>query len=360
MQRIQYMDGFRGLAILLVILYHAFARGHGGVPYGDMYADIVFFKYGWLGVELFFLLSGFVILMTLEKCSSFFDFMKKRWLRLFPAMLVATILIYATAHIFSERPAGMPRLMDIFPGLFFIEPSWINKFSNLNIGVLEGAFWSLFVEVKFYFVFGGLYFIFNKKWAETGIGICFLISVLGTELVKYAPSDFANQFHLNTDYYLSFQYFGWFLLGSISYDLFKKRDTSKLLFAAVLAVFVSWYGAIGRNDLTFLMSFSIVLIFYATIYFEPIQSLFTQKFFVLLGFVSYPLYLIHENMMIAMLKALGKIQTGIPGILLPVIPVALLVGLAYLISKYIEPFVKKGILDIFSKFSGMLPKKTGS
>ena len=79
MQRIKYLDGLRGIAILLVILYHAFGgNGYNGViHYGDSFSNILFFKFGYLGVQLFFLISGFVILMTLEKSKSFIHFMYK-------------------------------------------------------------------------------------------------------------------------------------------------------------------------------------------------------------------------------------------------------------------------------------------
>ena len=76
MQRIKYLDGLRGIAILLVILYHAFGgNGYNGViHYGGSFSDVLFFKFGYLGVQLFFLISGFVILMTLEKSKSFIHF----------------------------------------------------------------------------------------------------------------------------------------------------------------------------------------------------------------------------------------------------------------------------------------------
>jgi len=53
--RVDYLDGLRGLAILLVIGFHAYSAYPTIVPYGDQYLDVPIFKYGWLGVELFFL-----------------------------------------------------------------------------------------------------------------------------------------------------------------------------------------------------------------------------------------------------------------------------------------------------------------
>ena len=65
--RIDYIDGLRGVAILGVVLFHAYARWTEVVPYGSRYSDFVIFKNGWLGVYLFFVISGFVITMTLSR-----------------------------------------------------------------------------------------------------------------------------------------------------------------------------------------------------------------------------------------------------------------------------------------------------
>ena len=86
--RIAFLDGLRGIAILLVVFYHAYTRWSDIVPYGARYAHFPVAQLGWLGVELFFMISGFVIYMTLEKCRSFGEFLYRRWLRLFPAMLL--------------------------------------------------------------------------------------------------------------------------------------------------------------------------------------------------------------------------------------------------------------------------------
>ena len=59
--RIDYLDGHRGLAILLVIGYHAYARWPEIVPYGNQFSHIPLFSAGRFGVQLFFLISGFVI-----------------------------------------------------------------------------------------------------------------------------------------------------------------------------------------------------------------------------------------------------------------------------------------------------------
>lgn len=133
MNRIKFLDGFRGLAILLVVFFHAFTCWTGNVPYGDKFANCFPFKQGFLGVQLFFLISGFVIIMSLEKTDNFVKFIYKRWIRLFPAMFVATVLIFTTATFLPERLNGIPRLVDVIPGLTFIQANDIKKIFHIDI-----------------------------------------------------------------------------------------------------------------------------------------------------------------------------------------------------------------------------------
>lgn len=123
-QRIEYLDGHRGIAILLVVFFHAYVRWAALVPYGNQYREIFLFKFGWLGVQLFFMISGFVILMTLEKSANRKKFLYRRWIRLFPAMLACSVMIFITSDFFSERPDGIPTWESLLPGLTFIEPGW--------------------------------------------------------------------------------------------------------------------------------------------------------------------------------------------------------------------------------------------
>src|SRR6187200_1820250 len=73
-KRLRGLDGLRGIAVLAVMAYH----------YDEQRAH-----YGLLGVEMFFVISGFVILMTMEKTNSLFAFVWHRAARLYPAYLLS-------------------------------------------------------------------------------------------------------------------------------------------------------------------------------------------------------------------------------------------------------------------------------
>lgn len=350
--RIAYLDGFRGIAILLVVFFHAFARWPDRVPYEYQYADLFFVKYGWLGVNLFFMVSGFVIYMTLERCTSFREFLWRRWLRLFPAMLVVSIIVYMSAGFF-ERPAGVPTFRDLIPGLFFIEPIWIGDLFNVRQGVLVGAFWSLFVEVKFYFIFGSVFYFAGRWWAKFVLAAAFFMS-LGTMVINhFLHLEFLSLMTKWFDTYWSFKYFGWFLIGALVYELQGKFDIVKLAFVGVLAVATSFYASVARHDATMFYALVIIALFTGAIYLEVLQRLLATKFLLFVGFISYPFYLIHENIMIFLIGKIGSSLRPVPDFLIPIIPIFLLMLVAYFIAKVIEPFLR----SLFSSIASSLKQK---
>lgn len=340
MKRIGFLDGLRGLAIILVLLYHAYYRWASIVPYKDSFSDYFFIRYGYLGVELFFLISGFVILMSLEKSSGFFSFFYKRWRRLFPAMLIATILIYFTAFFLYERPFGIPKLNSIIPGLTFVSPIWIKKLTGIVITPLEGAFWSLYVEVVFYLVFGLIYFFLGKKKAVLGIFLMYLLSIIAKEFHLDFLTQISNGFFL--------KYFCWFAAGSLAYLYFIDKERKYLLFAFLICLLEIFQY---RYDIKLLLFYIFILsVFFLPICFEKIRIIFNNQIILFFGFISYPFYLIHENAMIAMICKQSKMIT-IPYILLPVLPVIILVLISYLIAKILEPSILKMIIQIEKKIS---------
>ena len=333
--RIGYLDGLRGLAILLVIFFHAYARWPTLVPYGDQYGEFLIFRFGWLGVELFFLISGFVILMTLEKCATIREFLFRRWIRLFPAMLVCTVIIFITSNYFFERPAGIPNWESLLPGLTFIEPSWWKRVIGHPINPIEGAFWSLYVEFKFYVFAAILYY-----WRGRNTLICALISVFFIAYIsKNSFGIGALKFLDSISTHLSFQFFGWFASGAAFY-VYSQKKSSKWFAIAMFAAIASSIAIGGVNWQTTFAASLISLFFAASTVSVMIQKILSNRLVQFFGFVSYPLYLIHENMMVSIIIKLGSRFEDFPVALLPLPAIALLSGAAFVISNYFEPLTK--------------------
>ena len=341
--RILYLDGLRGLSILFVLQFHAYARWTSIVPYGSRFSDFPLFKFGSLGVFLFFLISGFVISMTLEKCRNFVDFIYRRWIRLFPAMLICTIIIFCSAGFFKERPAGIPNISSTLPGLLFIDPGWLSRIFHVQIIPIEGAFWSLFVEFKFYVFAAIIYFYVSKKYFFHYVMSLFLCALLVHLFFQLSPNHFWAISNMITTNF-SLQHFGWFASGSAFYE-FSTTKKPKYFLNACIAGLISAIAlsASSSGVLPNVATISVFLLFALAIANINFQNLLQTRFILFLGIVSYPLYLFHENMMISMIIKIGKHLPRLPGLLVPIAPVILLSLLAYFIARYAEPKIKYSI-----------------
>jgi peptidoglycan/LPS O-acetylase OafA/YrhL len=335
--RLEFLDSLRGIAILLVVGYHAFARWPEVVPYGNQYGSIEIFRQGLLGVQLFFLISGFVILMSLGASKGPVVFLFKRWSRLFPVMMIATVVVYATSGFFHERPWGQPQLLDVLPGLTFVEPTWWSAVMGQQIRDVEGAFWSLYVEFKFYFIAAALYFVLGREKLVFALASMFVFAVAVQQMGAYMTHPLIN-IAGKVSNNLSFQYFGWFASGAAFFIFYKTQERSWVYLAIALAI------ASSLNSKYPVGALLVSSVFIAAITSERVQQLLVSRFLMFFGFVSYPLYLLHENMMISLIVKLGEAFPEVPGYFLPVVPLAAIVAMSYLITRYMDSQIKNGLL----------------
>jgi len=350
-QRIDFLDGLRGLAIVMVMLFHAYARWPELVPYGTSYAQVPLFRYGWMGVQLFFLISGFVIFLTLEKTRNFPDFMTRRWLRLFPAMLICSALVFSSAALFPERPGGALHWRDLLPGLSFIEPSWWEAALGAPQDMVEGAFWSLFIEVRFYAIAGCLYFWFGRDRTIAAIAALFAAALAYRVLHDIAPAAHLAWFKLYVDITKA-QYFGWFAAGALYYEYYFHERRATLVWAIACALpsaLSTWYVDRGDNPGALASALLLVLFFPLAVRWRRLRSLLASKGLLWLGFVSYPLYLMHENALIACIIKLGRAAPWLPPVLLPLAPVLALLALAWLVARYGEPRVRAWLHPLYER-----------
>jgi len=335
-ERIDYLDGLRGVAILLVLGFHAYSRWPEIVPYGDAYQNFPIFKLGWLGVQLFFLISGFVIFMTLDKTETFRLYIYKRWLRLFPAMLLASLLIYTSSCFLDSRPAGTPNILSLISGLTFIQPDWWGKLLGFNVGVLEGAFWSLFVEFKFYVLAGLIYFFVGRKFLAPSLLLLFLCSIFLSYISSVVDIRLVDLLY-EVSNSLSLKYFGWFSSGAIFYLFYQNKDNNYFLVAIAVSFLSSYFvGSIYAMIAAIMIS----LLFAGSLKITLIQRILVNRIFMFFGFISYPLYLIHENAMISMVIQFPGYTPWLNMFLSPLIPIAILSIIAYIVANKYERLVR--------------------
>lgn len=150
--RIPELDGVRGIAIALVFVYHFFYSVGERFPALDFIRDIQkLTDVGWLGVDLFFVLSGYLItgilLETREEPGYYRNFYGRRILRIFPVYYIALTLIF----LFSD-PQGYHGLGQFVLAHYLYLQNWLFALGAGALPGMLGHFWSLCVEEQFYLV----------------------------------------------------------------------------------------------------------------------------------------------------------------------------------------------------------------
>jgi len=160
------LDGLRGVAIILVLFHHlTIHRPTSGVD--EWIASVPLF--GWSGVDLFFVLSGFLItgiLIDLRGSDRFFtNFYARRTLRIFPLYY---LVVFLALHVLPL----LPTLHQVIVGPYEIPPRWAYWTYLTNFSVAERGFvhgwldvaWSLAIEEQFYLLWAPLVFFCPPRY----------------------------------------------------------------------------------------------------------------------------------------------------------------------------------------------------
>ena len=352
--RIKYLDGLRGIAIMLVILSHYWGLGWTEIlPFGDRFGSIRVIRQGWVGVELFFLISGFVILMTIERCVDLKQFLYKRWLRLFPAMLIVTIV--TLAFNWSIQPVEQfsnSRWYDAVPGLTFFPPSFYHMIFDVDIDSLHRSFWSLYTEVSFYIVFGILFFVLGWKRATLAIAIIGLLVVFGRAILMQAGVSGSGLRIIEPFGWLGIKFYVWFASG-ILFARAKTLNDDRIFALAcavglVAATLVSPNSAPLKWDDSYAM-IAVLILFAVAQKLSVLQHMLEWRPLLLLGAVSYPLYLVHETVGLGLVVLTHRYLPQIPDALMPIPTLVLMIALSYWITRKVEPVLKSRLENMVSR-----------
>lgn len=341
--RISHLDGLRGVAVVIVVLFHAYSRWSEIEPFAQHDILRQAFVHAWLGVYLFFAISGYVIYMTLLRSQNILMFGVSRYLRLAPAMLIASLYIFAASFFTPDRPGGPAELLDFLPSITFIDPNFINMATGWDIKSLDNAFWSLYVEVHFYIIAAILFFGFKDRQL-LGLALLYItyftIYVLATLEIggAYIQRIFDLLFYLKVGYY------AWFLIGIYTFKYLESKQSLNLLA-------IAFFSALGTIQILMEHSFSVSLlisivaavsIFILPIFSTVLQTILSSRILLFFGAISYALYLLHQNIVTGFAIALHKSGVELPAFAYPLLLLILVTLLALFITK-LEPIFKETI-----------------
>src|SRR5262245_50465978 len=144
------LNGYRGLCTTVVFIYHLGAAGVMVLPHGDVWSDGLTYLWSSLayGVEMFFMISGFVILGSLLRHASVAEFLKDRFIRIFSAWvpaLVAVTLVCSVLNMKMLADLSFLERLGIFTANLLLLPPLV------PLPLIHFGSWSLTYEWVFYF-----------------------------------------------------------------------------------------------------------------------------------------------------------------------------------------------------------------
>lgn len=227
-KQVPVLDGIRGFAVSFVILYHFFPKTLS-VDYNFPLFEVwdSFWLMGWSGVDLFFVLSGFLITGILYKAKGkpnyFRNFYIRRFLRIFPIYYLLLIVVLIVMPLITKVPAPEN---SIFYWLYLS-----NFDTELNIpfhSVLCVA-WSLAIEEQYYMFYPTLVYFSNyKRW------IRMLIFFILLSIVLRFAGHFFEFFTPRQAYHFTFAHFDGIALGGLIRLLLFKFDENKKIILAYI------------------------------------------------------------------------------------------------------------------------------
>ncbi|HWS36657.1 MAG TPA: acyltransferase [Actinoplanes sp.] len=331
--RLTALDGLRLIAALAVAVYHLSVswRIDGHSPPQYFLPDFSHLAiYGFLGVELFFLISGFVICMSSWR-RGLGEFFVSRVGRLYPAYWVCILI---TAFVVGLFPVvgGVPVTGIPDPAEIAVNMTMLQE--PLGVASVDTVYWTLFVELRFYLLFAALV-AFGLTYRRTVIfcAAWMVVAVIGPTVDSKIVDVVAIP-----------EYAPYFIAGIAAFLIYK-FGRSPLLFA----IFgFAWLVSLKRVDdrvadvnpgfdvptwpgaVIITCSFAVVLII-ALGWTDRIR----WSWLTTAGALTYPFYLLHQRIGYSFVRYTYE-RTGLPAWLLITTAILLVLAMAWLVHRYAE------------------------
>ncbi len=339
--RLYELDLLRFLAALSVMLYHYTYRGYTASAQSSITFDSLghFTRYGYLGVQLFFLISGYVVLLSAQS-KTVGQFIVSRAARLYPAFWAACTLTFVVVRLWGQAAVSA------FPFLRLGTMQYVYNmtlFSNfLNTNYIDNVYWSLSKELIFYFLISLL--LAYRLLPHLDLFISFWLSyVVLVGLQVAAPNTLLSALLLS-------EQAPYFAAGMLFYLLQQPQGRTWRRYTLLAASYLLAVRAsvLQASDITGAFQATIrptVLAGIITCFFGVFYLIATRKlslhnhtWLARLGALTYPLYLVHGNIGFI---AFYHFSTLVNKYFLLAIVSLVMVGTAYILHLLIEKPVGK-------------------
>lgn len=324
--RLPGLDILRLGAALLVVVYHYTFRGglNGEFLSFSLVQPGSWVQYFYFGVQLFFIISGFVILWSAEN-KNWLDFGIARVLRLWPAYLIC-VSITAAVFAWAGNPLFETSVWHWVTNLTFFAPAFGQTF-------MDGVYWTIVLELIFYFwIMAALWTKLLPRFThELCLGWMFVIA--------------ANEFWLQSgvlEKLLITRYGVWFIIGILMYSLWSRGRSTTTGLLLTTAIAMSMIMAVVEHvgaaaDYGYAVEYlrpviaNCVVVVLAGVTIALGNRLPGGKLAYVLGGLTYPLYLIHQNVGYIMINELRDNMGNVQAVAVTVICMLAISALIFLV-----------------------------
>lgn len=302
-KRIPELDGLRGIAILLVVSFHYLNNQliNNESNLARIIAKIT--SFGWTGVDLFFVLSGFLIgsilIRTRDSENYFKTFFMRRLLRIVPnyyLLLFIYLFINAIGYFDTNDFLTGNKVIPFWSYFAMLHNLFMSKLQNLGNDAISVT-WSIGIEEQFYLLFPFLLFFLRKKWIPALLVLIILAApVFRLQFDHWIPPYVLLYCRMDA---LAFGILiAYFYEQGFLYEMGKKYSFLLLfiLFACVLTITLLYliFNDLGvfRNTLLSII-FSISIIFALSGKENLYRRFLRNNMLGWVGTISYSLYLFH-------------------------------------------------------------------
>jgi peptidoglycan/LPS O-acetylase OafA/YrhL len=305
------LDYLRGFAALSVCLFH-FTDKREYLPDSDFLKLI--FSPGHYGVEVFFIISGFVIPYSMAKgdyrLGKFLIFLKKRFIRIEPPYLVCVLLALALNYATTLSPVYVGKQFKVDYQQLFYHVGYLNAFMGKDW--LNQVFWTLAIEFQYYLLMALIFPLISHKNR-----IIWILSLLSFNLIS---------FQFDRNYIFNFSVF--FTVGILAYRYLIDRLNIWETIIVSIATLAFLHYRYSYNEM-------LVTILTVSIIFLPVASTRFSTFF---GEISYSLYLLHFPIG---LRLISLTQRFTDIILLRYVMVLMALVLSICVAFYYNKFIER-------------------
>lgn len=337
------LDFIRAIAVTLVIFHHFFQEiNYSKYPFFVQHLIQFFLAHGTYGVQLFFAVSGYIMISKYEIIPSFFKYMLLRYTRLVPMLSVIVLFNLVLFTVFQPQEVD---ILSSIPSILIVDPQIFNSiFNTTTYKWVDNSFWTLFVEIRFYFLFGLIIKILGSR--NLLVKKITLSALCMFSQLTYAASDVLNLdlIHKLCFWILIPDHFIYFLVGVMLYSPKTINIKSLLLFLLpiefvyiIMQLLKSPFANINllsEQPITLILYFS--FIFFAFYISKQLIMKFTILKIVAkaIGSPSYISYLLHQNFFLFIFPYFSK---TFDHVILCLLVYSLVIIISIFLSKNIEP-----------------------